>query len=186
MDTATGQRVEPAKPNTVKLEAFIFDAIPLAGQPMVLQTVRAEEFSPVKNATGVDSADTSRRDMNRRAAGWLDSAGFDVPRKAGEPDGSYEISPLLALDGPHLREVMTPRPRSSRGQKLLRMESSRHRTRAQHPPVNQHEARQPVRRRETMDTRLRFVRVPSTLLVLSTDSGNHIRLLWTMASDPTS
>lgn len=65
---ADGKRVEPTEPNAIKLEAFIFDAIPLAKNPLVLQTVRAEEFSPVKNATGVDSADTARRDMNRRTA----------------------------------------------------------------------------------------------------------------------
>ncbi len=111
-----GQRVEPGAPNAVKLEAFIFDAIPLARKPMVLQTVRAEEFSPVKNASGVDSAETARRDMNRRAAAWLHGAGFDVPtRPDGEPDGLFEISPLLALDGAHLREVMTSAPPIQRG-----------------------------------------------------------------------
>ena len=108
---ATGQRIEPAGPNAVKLEAFIFDAIPLAKNPLILQTSRAEEFSPVKNARGVDSAETSRRDMNRRAAAWLESAGFDVPRRPdGEPDGCFEISPLLALDSGHLREAMLSPP----------------------------------------------------------------------------
>ncbi|MBI4579082.1 MAG: UDPGP type 1 family protein, partial [Planctomycetes bacterium] len=107
----TGRRIEPDHPNAVKLEAFIFDAIPMAKNPLVLQTLRAEEFSPVKNATGVDSADTARRDMNRRVASWLGSAGFDVPlTPAGEPDGQFEISPLLALDAGHLREVMLTAP----------------------------------------------------------------------------
>ena len=106
-----GVRVEPKEPNGVKLEAFIFDAIPLASDPLILQTTRGEEFSPVKNATGVDSADSSRRDMNLRAVRWLDSAGFDPPRKPdGEPDGLFEISPLLALDSGHLREVMLEPP----------------------------------------------------------------------------
>jgi UDP-N-acetylglucosamine/UDP-N-acetylgalactosamine diphosphorylase len=114
---ADGQRVEPARPNAVKLEAFIFDAIPMARNPLVLQTVRAEEFSPVKNATGVDSAETTRRDMNRRVAEWLTAAGFDVPfRPDGEPDGVFEISPLLALDAGHLREVMLTAPTIHRGQ----------------------------------------------------------------------
>ncbi|HOB75694.1 MAG TPA: UDPGP type 1 family protein [Phycisphaerae bacterium] len=114
---ASGRRVEPTSPNAVKLEAFIFDAIPLARNPLVLQTSRAEEFSPVKNATGVDSAETSRRDMNRRAAAWLDGAGYDVPRKAdGEPDGLFEISSLLALDAGHLREVMLSPPTIRAGQ----------------------------------------------------------------------
>ena len=109
---ATGVRIQPTAPNAVKLEAFIFDAVPLAAQTTILQTTRAEEFSPVKNATGVDSADTSRRDMSRRAAAWLDRAGYNVPRRPdGEPDGTFEISPLLALDAGHLREVLTGAPR---------------------------------------------------------------------------
>lgn len=113
---ATGQRIEPTEPNAVKLEAFIFDAIPLAKQSMILEAARSEEFSPVKNATGVDSADTSRRDLNRRAATWLEGAGFDVPRRAdGEPDGVFEISPVLAIDPGHLREVMLAAPTIQRG-----------------------------------------------------------------------
>ena len=106
-----GRRIEPDTPNAVKLEAFIFDAIPLAQKPLILQTTRAEEFSPVKNTTGVDSAATARRDLNRRAAAWLERAGFCVPRTpAGEPDGQFEISPLFALDGMHLREVLLEPP----------------------------------------------------------------------------
>jgi len=70
-----GRRVAADKPNAVKLETFIFDAIPLANGAMVLQTVRAEEFSPVKNASGADSAETSRRDMvRRRPHGWSGAA----------------------------------------------------------------------------------------------------------------
>jgi len=112
-----GRRIEPDKPNAIKLEAFIFDAIPMAKNPLILQTVRSEEFSPVKNATGVDSAETSRRDMNRRVAAWLTAAGFDVPMTPeGEPDGLFEISPLLALDAGHLREVMLTAPTIHRGQ----------------------------------------------------------------------
>ncbi len=114
---ASGESVEPDQPNAVKLEAFIFDAVPLARKPMVLQTVRSEEFSPVKNATGVDSVQTSRDDMNARAARWLESAGFDVPKRDDNaPDGTFEISPLLALDGGHLREVMMDAPEFRRGE----------------------------------------------------------------------
>lgn len=110
-----GRRIEPEKPNAVKLESFIFDAIPLAGKPLILQTIREEEFSPVKNVTGVDSAESSRRDLNRRAARWLESAGHAVPWREGEPDGLFEISPLLALDADHLREQMSTPPRITPG-----------------------------------------------------------------------
>jgi UDP-N-acetylglucosamine/UDP-N-acetylgalactosamine diphosphorylase len=92
-----GRAVSPDKPNAVKLEQFVFDAIPLAKNAMVYETERAEEFSPVKNAEGVDSPATCRRDQIRRAARWLGDAGIQVPKKGdGEPDCVLEISPLFA------------------------------------------------------------------------------------------
>ncbi len=92
-----GQVIKPEKPNAVKLEQFVFDAIPLAANPLVYTTDRAEEFSPVKNATGDDSPATSKRDQIRRHARWLQQAGVQVPMKDGEPDCVLEISPLFAL-----------------------------------------------------------------------------------------
>ena len=91
-----GNAVKPEKPNAVKLEQFVFDAIPLAKNAIVYTTERDEEFSPVKNAHGDDSPATSRRDQIRRAAEWLEAAGCDVPRKLSEPDCVLEISPLFA------------------------------------------------------------------------------------------
>lgn len=94
-----GKRVEPKEPNGVKLESFIFDAIPLAEESIILEIDRAEQFAPVKNATGEDSAETTRRMMVERAAAWLESAGVKVPRKAdGSPDCVLEIAPSFALD----------------------------------------------------------------------------------------
>jgi len=105
IDLGTGRRIEPAEPNGVKLEAFIFDALPLAKNPVLLATTREEEFSPVKNQAGADSVDTARRDMSRRAARWLESAGVNVLRGiASETPVVCEISPLAALDAEHLAE----------------------------------------------------------------------------------
>ena len=96
---ADGNLVKPDKPNAVKLEQFVFDAIPLAKNAIVYTTERAEEFSPVKNAEGVDSPATSRRDQVRRAARWLREAGVEVPQGAnGEPETLIEISPLFAAN----------------------------------------------------------------------------------------
>ncbi|HVP12750.1 MAG TPA: UDPGP type 1 family protein, partial [Phycisphaerae bacterium] len=118
VDLTSGRRIEPAEPNAIKLESFVFDALPLAKHPVVMGTSRAEEFSPVKNATGVDSVDTARRDTSRRAARWLEVAGFKVPRNAaGEPDAVFEISPLLALDAEQLGERNLPRRTFERGTK---------------------------------------------------------------------
>ncbi|MEM8875232.1 MAG: UDPGP type 1 family protein [Planctomycetota bacterium] len=89
---------DPQTPNAVKLEQFVFDAIPLAETAIVLETSREEEFSPVKNAEGNDSPATSRRDQIRRAARWLRTAGVEVPEANGEPDATLEISPLFAVD----------------------------------------------------------------------------------------
>lgn len=99
IDLENGRRVEPAEPNAVKLEAFVFDALPLAANAVVMETSRAEEFSPVKNPSGVDSVETAKRDMSRRAARWIMAAGHSIPRRPdGSPDGTFEVSPLLALD----------------------------------------------------------------------------------------
>jgi UDP-N-acetylglucosamine/UDP-N-acetylgalactosamine diphosphorylase len=106
--------VKPDKPNAVKLEQFVFDAIPLAKNAMVLETDRAEEFSPVKNAEGVDSPQTCRRDQIRRAARWLREAGVEVPTRDGEPDTVLEISPLYATTAEQLNE-RNPRVKVANG-----------------------------------------------------------------------
>ncbi len=92
-----GRRVEPERPNAVKLEMFIFDSLPLAREAVILETDRSEEFSPIKNATGLDSLATSLHDQVRRAAAWLEGAGVTIPRDAdGQVAAAIEISPLYA------------------------------------------------------------------------------------------
>ncbi len=93
---ASGTLMKPEKPNAVKIEQFVFDAIPLAKNAIVYETLREEEFSPVKNAEGADSPATCKRDQIRRAARWLTTAGVPVPTSAGEPAATIEISPLFA------------------------------------------------------------------------------------------
>lgn len=104
---AHGQPVEPPRANAVKLEQFVFDALPLAGETVILETSRIEEFSPVKNATGPDSLATCLHDQIRRSAGWLAQAGVHVPLDAdGVPASMIEISPLFALDAAELAEKL--------------------------------------------------------------------------------
>jgi len=94
-----GELVEPAEPNGVKLESFVFDALSLASKSVILETLRSEEFSPTKNATGVDSIQSTREMMVARGACWLESAGVSVPRKAdGSVDCLIEIAPSFALE----------------------------------------------------------------------------------------
>jgi UDP-N-acetylglucosamine/UDP-N-acetylgalactosamine diphosphorylase len=116
-DDATGT---PVPTTVIKLEMFIFDAIPLARNPLVLYTPREEEFSPVKNAEGVDSPATARRDMVRRAARWLEACGCTVPRDGrGEPAMPIEIIPAFALDADDLRTRLHSPPTLKPGEPFL-------------------------------------------------------------------
>jgi len=95
---ASGAFITPDKPNGVKLETFVFDALPLAGESVILQTLREEEFAPVKNAEGDDSPAVTRAMMIERAACWLEKAGVAVPRKGdGTADCVIEMAPSFAL-----------------------------------------------------------------------------------------
>jgi UDP-N-acetylglucosamine/UDP-N-acetylgalactosamine diphosphorylase len=115
----SGNQVEPAEPNGIKLETFVFDALPLALRSVILQTPRAEEFGPVKNATGTDSVDTARQLMVARAADWLESAGVDIPRRPdGSPDCLIEIAPGFALERSDIKEKLHQVPEIKPGDKL--------------------------------------------------------------------
>ncbi len=104
-----GQTVKPAEPNAVKLEQFIFDALPLAGRWTIVETDRSGEFEPLKNALGPDSPATVHQRMSDQFGNWLEQAGATVPRR---PDGSVpfgiEISPLFALDASELKSKIEP------------------------------------------------------------------------------
>lgn len=109
IDLSTGRRVEPEAPNAVKLETFVFDALPMARSSIVLETERLEEFAPIKNATGADSVETCREIQTRRAGRWLSAAGTRLPYL---PDGSLncvlEINPRRAMDAEELRGTDVP------------------------------------------------------------------------------
>ncbi len=108
IDPLTGERVTPEKPNAVKLERFIFDALPLAAHSIILETDRAEEFAPIKNASGSDSPESSKKLQTLRAARWLEANGVKVPYKNGEVDAVLEIGPLTALSAEDLANVVLP------------------------------------------------------------------------------
>jgi UDP-N-acetylglucosamine/UDP-N-acetylgalactosamine diphosphorylase len=76
---AEGRPMHPGAPNGHKLERFVFDALPAARGVCVVETARADEFSPVKNATGSDSVATARRDLVAQVAAWLRAAGIEAP-----------------------------------------------------------------------------------------------------------
>lgn len=104
---ANGTPQTPTESNGVKLETFVFDALPLAKNPLLLEVDRSEEFSPVKNATGEASIETAEADQLRRAASWLEAAGISIPRDAnGEPEVRIEIAASYALDADDVKRRM--------------------------------------------------------------------------------
>lgn len=110
IDPETGALVKPEKDNGVKLERFVFDALPLCRRSAVLETDRTEEFAPIKNATGSDSPESCARIQTRRNARWLESVGVRIPRTAtGDPDCTIEISPLTALEPADLKGKPLPK-----------------------------------------------------------------------------
>jgi UDP-N-acetylglucosamine/UDP-N-acetylgalactosamine diphosphorylase len=95
----SGNLIEPEQPNSIKLETFVFDALPLAEASVILAIERNDEFAPIKNAAGVDSLQSSQQLQIEKAARWIQKAGIDIPRKDdGSVDALIEISPLYALD----------------------------------------------------------------------------------------
>jgi UDP-N-acetylglucosamine/UDP-N-acetylgalactosamine diphosphorylase len=103
----------------IKLESFVFDAIPLAAKSIILETLRSEEFAPTKNAAGADSVETTRQMMVARAAAWLEAAGAPVPRKAdGSVDCLLEIAPSFALEKEDVREKLNQIPKIKPGDRI--------------------------------------------------------------------
>jgi UDP-N-acetylglucosamine/UDP-N-acetylgalactosamine diphosphorylase len=105
----SGNLINPSEPNAVKFEQFIFDALPHARRWAIVETDRATEFEPLKNAVGPNSPATVHQRMSDLFGNWLEQAGATVPRR---PDGSIpfgiEISPLFALDAQELKSRLEP------------------------------------------------------------------------------
>ena len=96
---ASGETIKPDEPNGVKFEMFVFDALPLAKNPVIIEASRADDFSPVKNADGVDSPKTCKEDQLRMFARWLKAAGERIETDdSGLPKITFEISPRFAAD----------------------------------------------------------------------------------------
>lgn len=84
---------KPEKPNAVKFERFIFDALPLAQRVLAVETTRALEFEPLKNGSGENSPLTVRQALSDRYQSWLVECGIELKN-----DRWYELSPLVLLD----------------------------------------------------------------------------------------
>ena len=91
VDTLSGEMVNSDSPNAFKYEKFVFDVLPFAKHSLVVETNRADEFAPIKNASGQDSSETSHLLQKNRAKRWLMAQGVEV-----SPQSNVEISPLTA------------------------------------------------------------------------------------------
>jgi len=122
LDLETGQYVEPRENNAVKLEMFVFDALPLCDTSIILESHRLDYFAPIKNADGegaVDCPATSRKLQIERAARWLEAVGVDVPRDdAGNVAATIELTPLAAVEPSDLREIDLP-SRINEGEQIV-------------------------------------------------------------------
>jgi len=117
-----GNPVTPVEANGVKFEMFVFDALPFAANPIVVETLREDDFSPIKNSSGVDSVQTSKADQIRQWTRWLASAGVNLETdETGLPDIEFEISPLFADTESAFRErwlAMPEKPVIKQGTQL--------------------------------------------------------------------
>ena len=111
---AAGNPVQPGRPNGAKFEMFVFDALPFARNGLVIETQRADDFSPVKNAEGMDSPQTAREDQLRQYVRWLRSVGAPVATDAsGLPAFDLEVAPRFGYDEVSFAaswEKLTPKP----------------------------------------------------------------------------
>lgn len=99
-----GNMIDPETPNGYKFEMFIFDALQDAERAVIMEVDRSEEFSPVKNMTGVDSAATAKIDLINYYRRMLEQADFVFPPDFSPEKFLIEISPLFALDAADLKK----------------------------------------------------------------------------------
>ena len=102
-DHAHDTVITPTEVNALKFELFVFDALPLADKWLAVNADRADEFGPLKNASGADSPDTCRQLQMNRFGRWLTAAGATVPTDAaGNVTVPVEVRPTFALDAEEL------------------------------------------------------------------------------------
>ena len=94
---AKGVPVEPAAENGIKFERFIFDTLPLAKVALIVETLRDDEFAPLKNKDGEFSPQYVRDRMVQLNKRWLKEVGVTPPAEV-----AVEISPRFALSAEDL------------------------------------------------------------------------------------
>ncbi len=102
---ANGVTISPKENNAMKFECFIFDILKHVKRGIVMEVLREEEFSPLKNTEGDDSPITVMQDINNLFGKWLRNAGVPIPVDTqGNVAGSIEIGATYAIDEEELRD----------------------------------------------------------------------------------
>lgn len=93
-DVTTGQMVEPAEPNSLKFERFVFDLLPFAKNAIAVEAAKAEAFAPVKNSNEeqADTPATAQAAMIARHGELLRAIGARV-----EPGVPVEVGPRIEV-----------------------------------------------------------------------------------------
>ena len=95
-----GQKIKPSEPNAIKFEKFIFDLLPQARHPIVVEIDAATGFVPLKNhpTAPTDNPQTVKAGLANLYRLWLNNIGIEVA------DGVIvEISPLFANSAAELK-----------------------------------------------------------------------------------
>lgn len=102
---ASGNLVDPAEPNALKFERFIFDLLPQAERPIVVEYAEEECFAPLKNAPGApkDTPEYVQKFLVDRYRGWLEAAGATVAS-----DAVVEVDPLWGVDAETVAQKVKP------------------------------------------------------------------------------
>lgn len=99
-----GGKIDPKENNAIKFESFIFDILKYVKKNVIMEVLREDEFSPLKNMEGENSPASSRQDMINLFGRWLQNSGVPIPTDShGNVMGLIEISPCFALDQEELR-----------------------------------------------------------------------------------
>jgi UDP-N-acetylglucosamine/UDP-N-acetylgalactosamine diphosphorylase len=102
---SAGHRNEPAEPNAIKFERFIFDLLPAAENAFVVEALTSESFAPVKNANGspTDTPELAQQAIVHLHRKWLENAGAQI-----DSGVQVEINPRFSLSWKDLAEKIPP------------------------------------------------------------------------------
>lgn len=83
---------------------FYFDVFEETNKIGLFETLREEEFAPLKNAKGDDSPDTAREYLKKLHRRWVEEAGVVL-----EGEGDVEIHPRSSYNGEGIAEYIKAR-----------------------------------------------------------------------------